>query len=47
MMSITSVTVAGAMGAILILPMLQLQVTQAQPKHGGAGAFYVYLRRQR
>lgn len=24
-----------------------LQVTQAQPKHGGAGAFYVYLRRQR
>ena len=21
-----------------------LQVTQAQPKHGGAGAFYVYLR---
>ena len=24
-----------------------LQVTQAQPRHGGAGAFYVYLRRQR
>ena len=24
-----------------------LQVTQAQPKHEGAGAFYVYLRRQR
>lgn len=24
-----------------------LQVIQAQPKHGGAGAFYVYLRRQR
>jgi len=24
-----------------------LQVTQAQPKHGGAGAFYVYLRRKR
>jgi len=24
-----------------------LQVTQAQPKHGGAGAFYVYLRRSR
>jgi len=24
-----------------------LQVTQAQPKHGGTGAFYVYLRRKR
>lgn len=24
-----------------------LQVTQAHPKHGGAGAFYVYLRRRR
>jgi len=24
-----------------------LQVTQAQPKHGGSGAFYVYLRRKR
>ncbi|MEM7243238.1 MAG: Smr/MutS family protein [Pseudomonadota bacterium] len=24
-----------------------LQVTQAQPKHGGGGAFYVYLRRKR
>ena len=24
-----------------------LQVTPAQPKHGGDGAFYVYLRRQR
>lgn len=24
-----------------------LQVSQAQPKHGGAGAFYVYLRRIR
>jgi DNA-nicking Smr family endonuclease len=24
-----------------------LQVTQAQPRHGGAGAYYVYLRRTR
>jgi len=24
-----------------------LQVSQAQPKHGGAGAYYVYLRRIR
>lgn len=24
-----------------------LQVSQAQPKHGGSGAFYVYLRRKR
>ena len=24
-----------------------LQVTHAQPKHGGTGAYYVYLRRQR
>ena len=24
-----------------------LQVTQAQPKHGGTGAFYVYFRRKR
>ena len=24
-----------------------LQVTQAQPKHGGTGAFYVYLKRKR
>jgi DNA-nicking Smr family endonuclease len=24
-----------------------LQVSQAQPRHGGAGAFYVYLRRKR
>lgn len=26
---------------------LVLQVTQAHPKHGGKGAFYVYLRRRR
>ena len=34
----------------LMGPMLAskvLQVSQAQPKHGGAGAFYVYLRRKR
>lgn len=24
-----------------------LKITQAQPRHGGGGAFYVYLRRQR
>ena len=24
-----------------------LQVTHAQPKHGGSGAYYIYLRRQR
>ena len=26
---------------------LVLQVTQAHGKHGGSGAYYIYLRRQR
>jgi DNA-nicking Smr family endonuclease len=33
--------------AMAPLSPLVLQVTQATQKHGGAGAFYVYLRRQR
>ena len=32
---------AGALAGIV------LQVTQAHPRHGGKGAFYVYLRRRR